>query len=81
MKFYVYHYRGEENLILGVYQESIDENAKIRPYHWLDIPDDNIGQSLLNLSEKYDLMLMGPTDSFCHYILYVDRKGYRFTQR
>lgn len=78
MKFFVYHYRGEEMKIPGVYQEgNIDSNPN-RPAHWIKIPEDRILTKLLSLAQDYEVWIKnaGPIPS-----LIFDTKGYGFKQR
>jgi hypothetical protein len=90
MKFYVYHQTGEELHVPGVYQEGTPRYRNGRKPHWIDIPEDQLGAKLLELSKTYDVMLMSPeevkkyypqTAETTHHRLYLDYKGGRFRTR
>ena len=81
MKYYVYHWMGKELEVPGVYQEGEPERHTQRPPHWIDIPDDQLGEKLKELAESWDVMFLSPIKSDTYFRIYLDQKGGRFRQR
>ena len=90
MYFYVYHYRGNENDVPGIIAQGTGNDPRCRsPLYWLKI-DSDIGQYLLDLTKKFDVMLCEervfencsdlPEGKNKFYSIHLDDKGKRFRQ-
>ena len=84
MKYYVYHYRGKELEVPGVFQEG-EASPIHRLPHFIDIEDVEFGNKIKELSKKYDVMIS--TDDFVGPLgsnktsIFLDDKNVRFKQR
>lgn len=81
MKYYVYHWMGKELEVPGVYQEGEPDFPAQRKPHWIEIPDDQLGEKLRELASNYDVMFMTRKDKPSDFSIWLDQKGKRFRQR
>lgn len=90
MRFYVYHWMGSELSVPGVFQEGEPPNKSHSKPHWIEIPEEELGKKLLELSKICDIMLLAPKEKGKYDLpnieqkyhrLYLDHKGGRFRTR
>lgn len=74
MRYYVYDYRGDVSTIPGVIK---NEEGK----YCIDISDDEFLIRIRELSQKYDLMFLGPSKNSPHSMICFDAKNYMFKVR
>lgn len=90
MRFYVYHWMGDELSVPGVFQEGEPKHKNSRKPHWIDIPIEELGKKLLELAQTCDIMLLAPKYKGKYdqpdiqqeyHRLYLDHKGGQFKTR
>lgn len=84
MKHYVYHYRGRESTIPGIFQEKTNKPVlpTHRPSFWLEIPKDDFYNTIIELAAHYDVMVKSDktTNGSSKLFIFLDDKGKGFKQ-